>query len=110
MQVWDDSQILSGDNWAEKLAEGLEQSDAMVVLFTPDSAHADVIRQSEVGYALGKKDFKNKLIAVVAGSPEEMPREEIHWVFSRLNTIYLSDPERNEKGLREISQLLKEAA
>ncbi|AUB84449.1 hypothetical protein [Candidatus Thiodictyon syntrophicum] len=53
---------------------------------------------------------KNKLIAVIAGSPDEVPREEIPWVFSRLNTIYLADPERDEKGLREISQLLKEAA
>ncbi|WP_295436755.1 toll/interleukin-1 receptor domain-containing protein [uncultured Thiodictyon sp.] len=66
LQVWDDTQILPGDNWAEKLAEGLEQSDAMVVLFTPDSAHSDAIRRSEVGYALGKKDFKKPNYAVMA--------------------------------------------
>lgn len=39
-QVWDETQILPGDNWGEMLAEALRESDAMVVLLTPDSVRS----------------------------------------------------------------------
>jgi len=35
--VWDDHEILPGDNWGSKVGEALQKSDAMVVLMTPSS-------------------------------------------------------------------------
>lgn len=109
LQVWDESQILPGDNWAEKLAEGLQASNAIVVLLTPNSANSANVGY-EVGYALGNKDFKGRLIPVVVERPGEMAPIAAPWVFSKLRTIYLADPENDDAGLREIAQALKAAA
>src|SRR5215210_3258531 len=79
-QTWLDSQqILPGDNWGEKLAEALRESNAMVVLLTPDSLRSSNISH-DISYALGNKNYKDRLIPVVAASPEQLPREEIPWV------------------------------
>lgn len=107
-QVWDETQILPGDNWGAKLAEALQESDAMVVLLTPNSLHAPNLSH-EVGYALGKEEFKNRLIPVIAASPEQLPREDIPWVFHKFHMIHLRDQGRDEEGLRKIAQALKEA-
>jgi hypothetical protein len=109
LQVWDDTQILPGDNWGAKLAEALQESDAMVVLLTPNSVHSPNLNY-EVGYALGQSDYKGRLIPVIAAPPEQLPKEDIPWVFHKLQMIHLSDPERDEEGLRKIAQILKEAA
>ena len=109
LQVWDDTQILPGDNWGTKLAEALQESDAMVVLLTPNSVHSPNLNY-EVGYALGQSDYKGRLIPVIAAPPEQLPTEDIPWVFHKLQMIHLSDPERDEEGLRKIAQVLKEAA
>ncbi|MFO1428701.1 MAG: toll/interleukin-1 receptor domain-containing protein [Candidatus Competibacteraceae bacterium] len=109
LQVWDDTQILPGDNWGVKLAEALQESDAMVVLLTPNSINSPNLSY-ETGYALGKKDYKGRLIPVIAAPPGKLPKEDIPWIFRKLQMIYLSDPEKDEEGLRKITQVLKEAA
>jgi hypothetical protein len=109
LQVWDDTQILPGDNWGAKLAEALQESDAMVVLLTPNSVGSPNLNY-EVGYALGKSDYKGRLIPVIAAPLGQLPKEDIPWVFHKLQMIHLSDPEKDEEGLRKIAQVLKEAA
>ena len=45
MDVWDDNdQIYPGDNWAQKTSQALEESQAMVVLLTPESVDSKWIR------------------------------------------------------------------
>jgi hypothetical protein len=56
LQLWEDTQIFPGDNWAAKIGDALRDSDAMVVLLTPSSLSADFIQGREVGYALGSQD------------------------------------------------------
>ena len=107
-QVWDETQILPGDNWGGKLAEALQESEAMVVLLTPNSLHSPNLSY-EVGYALGKADYKGRLIPVLAGPPEQLRKEDIPWVFYKFHMIHLPDQERDEEGLRKIVQALKEA-
>jgi len=107
-QVWDETQILPGDNWGAKLAEALQESDAMVVLMTPNSLHSPNLSY-EVGYALGKADYKGRLIPVIAAPPEQLRKEDIPWVFYKFHMIHLPDQERDEEGLRKIVQALKEA-
>jgi len=107
-QVWDDTQIFPGDNWGAELAQALQESNAMVVLWTPDALRSPNIRY-DVDYALGKKDYKGRLISVIAAPPEQLPKEEIPWILYRLPMFYLPDLERDEEGLRKIAQALKEA-
>ena len=38
LEVWDDTrEIMPGDNWAHKVAQALQESEAMVILLTPDA-------------------------------------------------------------------------
>jgi hypothetical protein len=82
LQVWDpEREILPGDSWAKGVSEALETSDAMVVLFSPEYARSSYAR-SEVEYALGNPRYRNRLVPVVVGSPDEIP-----WVFKKFQTI-----------------------
>jgi hypothetical protein len=107
-QVWDDTLMVPGENWGEKLAEALKESDAMVVLLTPDSLRSPNIGY-EVGYALGKEDYKGRLIPVIAGPIEQLPSENIPWILRKFQAIHLKDQEKDEEGLKKIVQALKEA-
>ncbi|MGH8559589.1 MAG: toll/interleukin-1 receptor domain-containing protein [Methylococcales bacterium] len=109
LKVWDDAQILPGDNWGAKLADALQESDAMVVLLTPNSVGSPNLSY-EVGYALGNSNYKGRLIPVIVAPPGQLLKEDIPWVFHKLQMIHLSDPDRDEEGVRKIAKLLKEAA
>ncbi len=109
LEVWDaEREILPGDNWAKKIGEGLEESEAMIVLLTPDAVRSQAVRR-EIDYALGKKSFDKRLIPVLVGSPEKFSADSIPWILRRLNMINL--PEHGqEEGIRQITQALKEVA
>lgn len=107
-QTWEDSQILPGDNWGEKLGEALRESNAMVVLLTPDSLHSRNINY-DISYALSNIDYKNRLIPVIAAPPEQLPKEEIPWILNKFHMIHLPD-EDEEESLKKIAQALREPA
>lgn len=107
--VWDDTQILPGDNWGEALANALKESDAMVVLLTPGSLGSPNISY-EIGYALGNKNYKGRLIPVISVPPDQLSHDEIPWVLRKFRMIHLADQEGDEEGLRKIAQVLEEAA
>ena len=107
-QVWDETQILPGDNWGTQLAEALQESEAMVVLLTPNSLHSPNLIH-EVGYALGKAGYNGRVIPVLAASPEQLPKEDIPWILHKFHIIQLQDQEKDEEGLRSIAQALQEA-
>ena len=107
-KVWDETQILPGDNWGTQLAEALQESEAMVVLLTPNSLHSPNLSH-EVGYALGKEGYKGRVIPVLAAPPEQLPKEDIPWILHKFHIIQLQDQEKDEEGLRSIAQALQEA-
>jgi hypothetical protein len=107
-RVWDESEILPGDNWGEKLGEALREADAMVVLLTPASLRAWNV-SSEIGYALTQANYRNRLIPVVAAPPERLPREQIPWVLRKLEMIDLPDLKENQEGVQKIVEALREA-
>ena len=107
-QVWDETLILPGDNWGTQLAEALQESEAMVVLLTPNSLHSPNLSH-ELGYALGKEGYKGRVIPVLAASPEQLPKEDIPWILHKFHMIQLQDQEKDEEGLRSIVQALQEA-
>ncbi|HEX8503364.1 MAG TPA: toll/interleukin-1 receptor domain-containing protein [Pyrinomonadaceae bacterium] len=111
IDVWfDEREILPGDNWARKIAEALEESDAMVVLLTPDAVGRSGHVRSEINFALGNKSFRGRLIPVLVGSPEKFPENSIPWILRHLQMINLPGHGREEEGIQQITQALKEVA
>jgi hypothetical protein len=102
-------EVLPGDNWAEKIASGLKESNAMVVLVTPDALESDAL-QSSISYALGEKAFSKRLIPVIVGDSADFPKDRIPWIFKQLHTVNLSKDGENEEQFKEIAQALKDAA
>jgi hypothetical protein len=108
-QTWDEKQIFPGENWAESLAKALQESDAMVVLLTPNSVHSSNI-QHEIGYALGKQDYKDKVFSVIAASDEQLSLTEIPWILKKLKVIRVPNLGDNEEGFGKITQTLEAVA
>lgn len=102
-------EILPGDNWAEKIGQGLKESNAMVVLLSPDALESDDV-QSNISYALGEKAFSHRLIPVLVGDSNDFPLNRVPWILNRLKTITLQKDSKNDEKFREIVQALKDAA
>jgi hypothetical protein len=110
LDVWyDKREIMPGDNWADKIGQGLRESDAMVVLLTPGALDSEFI-QRDIDFALSQKPFKRRLIPVLVGNSEDFPSHRIPWIFSHLPTIKLFDNGQNDEQLKQIAQVLKDAA
>jgi len=102
-------EILPGDNWAEKIASGLKESNAMVVLVTNDALESDAV-QSSISYALSDPAFSKRLIPVIVGDSDDSLADKMPWIFKRLHTVTLSKDGNNEEQFKEIAQALKDAA
>lgn len=110
LNAWyDKREIMPGDNWAEKIAQGLKESDAMVVLLTPHALESDSVRW-DIDYALSEKAFNKRLIPVLVGDSEDFTSHQIPWIFNRLQTIKLPQHGRNDEQLKQIAEALKEVA
>ena len=110
LEVWDATrEILPGDNWADKIAQALRESEAMVVLLTPDALRSGWVRW-EIEYALGKQGYRKRLIPVLVGDPEELNKEEIPWILRRLHVIDMGEYAEEEEGINQIARALLEAA
>lgn len=110
LQVWNaETEILPGDNFAEKISDALKASDAMVVLLTPESLNSKWI-QWEIEYALSNKSYNRRVIPVLVGSEESVSLESIPWILRKLQMIRLSKPEHTEREINQITEALKLAA
>jgi hypothetical protein len=108
--VWDaEREILPGDNLPEKLNQALKESQAMVVLLTPDSLKSKWV-QYEISYALGERSYEGRLIPVLVGSPEKFSKENIPWIFQHLKTVNLPERGKQKEGIKRIAEALQQAA
>lgn len=106
-QVWDAySNLYPGDNWAKLTAQALEDSQAMVVLLTPESLESRWV-QSEIEYALGNKNYAWRLIPVLVGDPKRFQEVQIPWILEKLQMIFLPEPNNGEAELNQIVEVLK---
>ena len=84
LEVWDAMrEILPGDNWAQHVSNALQESEAMVVLLTPDAVRSEWVRREmrwNIEYALGEIRFRSRLIPVVAGDPDILNTESVPWI------------------------------
>lgn len=91
LDVWDaDRELLPGDNPASETARALEESDAMVVLLTPAALNAPHVMR-ELSFALGAKNFRNRLIPVALRSSGDLPVEGVPWIVRKLPWVELED-------------------
>lgn len=110
LDVWNyEQEILPGDNWAEKIGQALESSQAMVVLLTPEALNSPTVLR-DIEYALGRKTFNKRLIPVLVGSEENMPLQKFPWILRHLNVIKLPAYGKQEEGIARITQALQAVA
>ncbi|HYJ88051.1 MAG TPA: toll/interleukin-1 receptor domain-containing protein [Pyrinomonadaceae bacterium] len=110
LEAWNHEQeILPGDNWAKKIGQALDESQAMVVLLSPGSLDSTTVRR-EIEYALGRKQFKNRLIPVFVGSEKELDLQKLPWILSHLNVIKLPAYDKQEEGINRITEALQAVA
>ena len=106
LEVWDEQNILPGDNWAGKVAEALDESQAMVVLLTPHALASEWVRR-EIEYALGKENYTKRVVPVVVG---QLSEESFPWILRRLKMIRLAEPAREDEDIQLIADVLSKAS
>ena len=106
LPVWDPQvHILPGDNWPAEVGRALEESDAMVVLLTPNSVRSPQVR-AEISYALGSMSYTNRLIPVAVGGREQLPASEIPWIIRTLPWVDLPNPGSGDPEVKPIADAL----
>lgn len=110
LDVWlANQEILPGDNWGERVAEGLREADAMVVLLTENALSSSRVR-SEIEFALGNKEYSWRLIPVIVGHPAEGKLRSLPWIMKRLKTIRMDSLDQVDATARQVSESLLAAA
>ena len=109
LDVWDRTRdILPGDDWAALVSHALQESEAMVVLLTPDAMRSSFVR-AEIDYALGHRRFRQRLVPVLVGNPEELKTENIPWILARLKPVRIREHENEQEAINEIAATLRVA-
>ena len=108
LEVWWDSEVLPGDNWAQEHSEALKSSQAMIVLLSPASVQSNEVR-SDLSFALGQQDYKDRVIPVLISSYDLKEYADVPWVLKRMRTVDLDEYDRPEKGFREIADRIKQS-
>lgn len=86
-----------GGNWAKQAGLALEQSDVMVVLFTPNTTDSDFV-QKDLEYALSTKSYQGRVIPVLV-----QPGGKIPWILNRFDPLNVSlDPPELQEGFGEV--------
>ncbi len=111
LKVWyEGDEILPGENWADKVAKALRESDAMVVLLTHEALRSVRVRR-DIEYALGTKKYKERLIPVMVGtSADDFGTSYFPWVLWSSSMVSLPKTGRRERAIKQIADALSQAA
>jgi len=78
LSVWShEAELLPGDNVWLRNGEALKNSEAMVVLVSPEAMRSEWV-QHEIEYALGNRNYEDRLFPVQVRPTASMP-----WILSR---------------------------
>ena len=106
LDVWDpDHDLFPGDNWASEVARALEESQAMVVLLTEAAASSPDVKRN-IEYALGAKNYSNRLIPVVVGGLEHFPAGNVPWIVRGMPWFELDDTESELPKVEPIAEAI----
>ncbi|MDE0040335.1 MAG: toll/interleukin-1 receptor domain-containing protein [Gammaproteobacteria bacterium] len=100
-----DRDHLPGDNWAGEVARALEESEAMVVLLTPAAVSSPDVKRN-IEFALGAKNYSNRLIPVVVGNLDRFPAAELPWIVRRMPWFELNDSETEPPKVEPIAEAI----
>ncbi len=100
-----DRDHIPGDNWAGEVARALEESEAMVVLLTPAAISSPHVKRN-IEYALGAKNYSNRLIPVVVGNIDHFPATELPWIVRRMPWFELDDTETDPPKVEPIAEAI----
>lgn len=92
------SELFPGDNWSLEIGKALDESEAMVVLISPEAVKSNWVL-NEIQYALGSEKFQNRLIPVAVKPTEDFP-----WVLRRLQWVGGNPAEAGQR----IAKILEE--
>ncbi|MGH9842248.1 MAG: toll/interleukin-1 receptor domain-containing protein [Blastocatellia bacterium] len=105
LRAWDPYfEVLPGDNMPEMTAKALAESEAMVVLLTPESINSRWV-QSDIDYAIGHTAYTNRLVPVIVDSSIK----DAPGILKRLpiGVIEIKDPINSEAELKKIASEIK---
>ncbi|HXS00719.1 MAG TPA: toll/interleukin-1 receptor domain-containing protein [Pyrinomonadaceae bacterium] len=110
MDLWDDTyEIYPGDNWAQVTSQALQESQAMVVLLTPESLDSKWIMW-DLEFAAANVSYRNRVISVLVGDPDKFVEEKIPGLLNYFKVINLPDNGSNDEKIRQIAEAIKQAA
>jgi hypothetical protein len=108
--VWDEEyDTYPSDNWAKVTGEALEQSDAMVVLVTPDALDSVIVHR-DVSFALGNIRFEYRVIPVLIGVDRSVAIKRFGWIMRHVEPILMPVCEEHDQGIDQITQALRAVA
>lgn len=81
-EVWDPyRELFPGDNWPLEIGRALRDSNAMVVILSPDAARSEQMQQA-VGFAIGARQYAGRLVTLVVRDTKIAP-----WILNRLPLV-----------------------
>ena len=99
-RVWSaEDKLFPGDNWALQIGKALEESEAMVVLISPQAMKSAWVRR-EIEFALGTPQYRGRLIPVIIKPTAEMP-----WILKKFPQVRIG-PHLDE-ACREIDEYIR---
>ncbi|MBN2091164.1 toll/interleukin-1 receptor domain-containing protein [candidate division KSB1 bacterium] len=105
LDVWEGLDIFPGDNWASKVSDALNESNAMVVLLTPESIKSRSVRH-DIEFALGHKRYNKRLLPVIVGQKKDILDENVPWILKKIRHVNLDQSDFDEEDLNEIVDAL----
>src|ERR1043165_9780459 len=103
LDVWDDEyDTYPSDNWAKVTGEALEQSDALVVLVTPDALDSLIVHR-DVGFALGNIQFEYRVIPVLVDVDLSVAKKRFGWIMHNFDPIIMPVSNGQQEGIDQIT-------
>lgn len=99
--------ILPGDNWGQTLGQALADSEAMVVLLTPEALSSRWVRH-EITYALGNERYEGRLLPVLIGPDDKLDPDTVPWALRSVAWLSL-EAGQEAAAAKRISEALSPA-
>ena len=101
--VWDpETELLPGENYGLKLGKALKDSQAMVVLLSPDSVKSSSVTR-DIEYAIANRSYEGRVFPVLV-----RPTDGIPWILRELGILHTDG--RAAAVSKRIANALKRAA
>ncbi len=109
--IWDDSKIITGQKWQEKIETALSKANIAILIISADFFASDFIAEKELPPILKKAESEGTMIVPIILKPCRFLREEHLSKFQALNhpdepLLSMSDIEQ-EKTWDRLSQLIE---